>query len=50
MKTFLPRESLVKVRKLAQLAADLRRGEHFQITRLTILKSLCSERISLTSK
>lgn len=43
MKTFLPGESLVKIRKHAQLAADLRRGEHFQITRLTILKSLCLE-------
>jgi DNA-binding MarR family transcriptional regulator len=43
MKTLLSRESLVKIRKLAQLAADLRRGGHFQITRLTILKSLCLE-------
>ena len=43
MSTPLPREALVRIRKLAQLAADLRRGEHFEITRLTILKSLCSE-------
>jgi hypothetical protein len=43
MSTFLPREALIRIRKLAQLAADLRRGEHFEITRLTILKSLCKE-------
>jgi hypothetical protein len=43
MTTFLPREALVRIAKLAQLAADLRRGENFQITRLTILKSLCLE-------
>jgi len=43
MSTSLPREALVRIRKLAQLAVDLRRGEHFEITRLTILKSLCKE-------
>jgi hypothetical protein len=37
MSTSLPREALVRIRKLAQLAADLRRGEHFEITRLTML-------------
>src|ERR1035438_8881396 len=43
MTAFLPREAQVRIGKLAQLAADLRRGEHFPITRLTILKSLCHE-------
>ncbi len=43
MSTSLPREALIRIRKLAQLAVDLRRGEHFEITRLTILKSLCKE-------
>lgn len=36
MNTSLPREALVRIRKLAQLAADLRRGEHFEITRLVV--------------
>jgi hypothetical protein len=31
------------VRKLRQLVADLRRGESFQVTRLTVLKGLCGE-------
>ena len=39
----LPPELLVKIRKLAQLAVDLRRGGNFPITRLTILKSLCQD-------
>ena len=43
MNTVLSREALIRIRKLAQLAADLRRGDHFEITRLTILKSLCQE-------
>src|SRR5262249_22986112 len=38
-----PRDLLPKVRKLAQLAAELRRGQGFNITRLTSLKSLCQE-------
>jgi hypothetical protein len=38
MTTSLPREVLARIRKLAQLAADLRRGENFQITRLTFLR------------
>jgi hypothetical protein len=32
-----------KTQALAQIAADLRQGQHFNITRLTIIKSLCSE-------
>src|SRR5580693_4189587 len=43
MTTPLPPEALTRISKLAQLAADLRKGQHFPITRLTILKSMCSE-------
>ena len=32
-----------KLQALAKLAADLRQGQHFNITRLTIIKSLCSD-------
>ena len=32
-----------KIQTLAQIADDLRRGKHFNITRLTLLKSLCSD-------
>lgn len=32
-----------KIRTLAQIAADLRKGRGFNITRLTILKSLCAD-------
>jgi len=32
-----------KIRRLAQLAAELREGDHFNITRLTTLKSLCED-------
>lgn len=39
----VPKEVVARVRKLGQLAADLRRGEHFEVTRLTSLKSLCRE-------
>ena len=31
-----------KIRTLAQIADDLRHGKDFSITRLTLLKSLCS--------
>jgi hypothetical protein len=38
-----PSPAIVKrVQTLASLAADLHHGKHFNITRLTILKSLCS--------
>src|SRR4051812_10334570 len=37
------RDVLLKVRKLRQLAADLRQGRDFSSTRLTVLKSLCRE-------
>ena len=33
----------LKARKLAQMAAKLRQGEHFPITRLTIIKRLCQK-------
>lgn len=32
-----------KIRRLAQIAADLREGDYFTITRLTTLKSLCED-------
>jgi hypothetical protein len=32
-----------KIQALAKIAADLHQGQHFNITRLTILKSLCSD-------
>jgi hypothetical protein len=32
-----------KIRRLAQMAAVLREGEHFEVTRLTTLKSLCED-------
>jgi len=32
-----------KIRRLAQMAAALRQGEHFEVTRLTTLKSLCED-------
>jgi hypothetical protein len=31
-----------KIQSLAKIAADLRQGQHFNITRLTIIKGLCS--------
>ena len=32
-----------KIRRLAQMAVALRKGEHFEVTRLTTLKSLCED-------
>jgi hypothetical protein len=32
-----------RIRRLAQIAADLRKGDHFEVTRLTTLKSLCAD-------
>ena len=32
-----------KIQALAKLATDLHHGQHFNITRLTIIKSLCSD-------
>ncbi len=37
-----PPKTAKKLQSLAQMAADLRQGQHFEITRLTALKSLCS--------
>lgn len=39
----VPAKTLKKIHALAQIAADLRRGKDFNITRLTMLKSLCSD-------
>jgi hypothetical protein len=38
-----PAKTIKKIETLVQIAADLRNGEHFNITRLTLLKSLCSD-------
>lgn len=38
-----PEQAARKIKALAQIASELRKGENFQITRLTILKSLCSD-------
>lgn len=39
----VPFATVKKIRTLAQVAADLGQGKDFNITRLTILKSLCSD-------
>jgi hypothetical protein len=39
----VPRAVVEKVRKFADIAEALRRGEHFEITRLTTLKGLCKD-------
>jgi hypothetical protein len=36
-------KAATKLKKLAKLAEALRQGEHFQITRLTILKGFCQD-------
>lgn len=38
-----PDQAAKKIKTLAQIAGQLRKGEDFQITRLTVLKSLCSD-------
>lgn len=35
--------TLKNIQALARIAADLRKGQHFNITRLTILKGLCAD-------
>jgi hypothetical protein len=39
----VPRAIADKVRKFADMAEGLRRGQHFEITRLTTLKGLCKD-------
>ena len=39
----VPLKTLKKLRTLAQIASDLRQGKDFNITRLTMLKGLCSD-------
>jgi hypothetical protein len=39
----IPRAIADKVRKFSEIAEGLRRGQHFEITRLTSLKGLCKE-------
>jgi hypothetical protein len=38
-----PPATVKKIQTLVQIAEDLRHGKHFEITRLTILKGLCSD-------
>jgi hypothetical protein len=38
-----PKEIVAVVRALEQILADLRRGQSYQITRLTRLKRLCAD-------
>ena len=35
-----------KIQTLVQIAEDLRHGKHFEITRLTMLKSFCSDPVA----
>ena len=39
----VPAKIVKKIQTLAQIAADLRQGKDFNITRLTMLKGLCSD-------
>ena len=39
----VPTTTLKRLRTLTQIAADLRQGKDYNITRLTMLKSLCSD-------
>ncbi len=39
----VPAATIKKIQTLAQIAADLRQGKDFNITRLTLLKVLCSD-------
>jgi hypothetical protein len=39
----VPRAVIEKVHRFAEMAEGLRRGQHFEITRLTSLKGLCKE-------
>jgi hypothetical protein len=41
--TEVPANIVKKIQTLAQMAAELRQGRDFSITRLTLLKSLCSD-------
>ena len=46
MKEQVSKSVAAKLKKLALLAQELRGGEHFQITRLTVLKSWCEDPIA----
>jgi NOL1/NOP2/fmu family ribosome biogenesis protein len=46
MKAEQREKTLARVKKLARLAEELRQGEQFQITRLTMLKSLCEDPVA----
>lgn len=46
MKEQASKPAASKLKKLALLARELRAGEHFQITRLTVLKSWCEDPVA----
>jgi hypothetical protein len=46
MKEQVSKSVATKLKKLALLAQELRGGEHFQITRLTVLKSWCEDPVA----
>ncbi|GMU20503.1 MAG: hypothetical protein AMXMBFR13_06000 [Phycisphaerae bacterium] len=46
MKAEEQEKTLARVKKLARIAEELRQGEQFQITRLTLLKSLCEDPVA----
>ena len=39
----MAQQAAQKLRKLCQMVADLKQGEDFSITRLTVIKSLCPD-------
>lgn len=45
----VPRAIIEKVRKLSEIAEGLRRGQRFEITRLTSLKGLCKDPVAARS-
>ena len=46
MKEQASKSVAAKLKKLSRLARELRAGEHFQITRLTVLKSWCEDPVA----
>jgi hypothetical protein len=44
-----PDKAAVKINRLVEIAAQLRNGQHFQITRLTSLKALCADPAATTA-
>ncbi len=46
MKEQASKPVVAKLKKLSRLARELRAGEHFQITRLTVLKGWCEDQVA----